>query len=286
MEQFFEQANFTDNKKVRYAKLKLRGKAQRFWESLEYFRYMKYEPAIYVWEDMKEKLCDEIAQIKQKKTQTNSTGKPRILDHNELIAAPIEDNIDDDILVVENPLATPKPNIDIDIHASTSVALICVQGNEFNEEQYGEEMVAKESIMLEGAHDVILEANESAFDQPSMVHEDKQFAKVEKVDNILLPMVQDKIMLIPHIDFVISEEFVMVEFKVSLFSMLPKVILDLKQALLVSILILQCFRTQGRVFSNQRRMMQETQEDYCLVLFMFASQFYFYVLGPISSLGF
>ena len=37
--------------------------------------------------------------------------------------------------------------------------------------------------MLECAHDVILEANESTFDQPSMVHEDKQFAKMEKVDN-------------------------------------------------------------------------------------------------------
>ena len=59
MEQFFKQANFADNKKVRYAKLKLRGKAQRFWENLEYFHYMKYEPAISVWEDMKEKLYDE-----------------------------------------------------------------------------------------------------------------------------------------------------------------------------------------------------------------------------------
>ena len=104
-------------------------------------------------------------------------------------------------------------------------------------------MVSKESIMLEGAHDVILEANESAFDQPSMVHEDKQFAKMEKVDNIVFPMVQDKIMLIPRIDFVIPEEFDMLEFKVFLFSMLPKVILDLKQALLVRILILQRFRT-------------------------------------------
>ena len=44
-------------------------------------------------------------------------------------------------------------------------------------------MVSKESIMLEDAHDVILEANEFVFDHPSMVHEDKQFAKVEKVDN-------------------------------------------------------------------------------------------------------
>ena len=76
-----------------------------------------------------------------------------------------------------------------------------------------------------------------------MMHENKQFAKVERVDNIVLPMVQDKIMLIPHIDFVIPEEFVMVEFKVFLFFMLPKVIPDLKQVLLVSILILQCFRT-------------------------------------------
>ena len=59
MEQFFKQANFADNKKVRYAKLKLRGKAQRFWENLEYFRDMNYELAISMWEDMKEKFCDE-----------------------------------------------------------------------------------------------------------------------------------------------------------------------------------------------------------------------------------
>ena len=73
-------------------------------------------------------------------------------------------------------------------------------------------------------------------------------------------------MLIPHIDFVIPEEFDMVEFKVFLFFVLPKVIPDLKQVFLVNILILQCFRTRGRVFSNQRRMMLETQEDYYLCL--------------------
>ena len=87
------------------------------------------------------------------------------------------------------PQQKTKPNVDIDVHASTSVALTCVQGKESIEEQQGERVVPKESIMLEGAHDVILEANESALDQPSMVHEDKQFAKVEKVDNIVLPMV-------------------------------------------------------------------------------------------------
>ena len=145
-----------------------------------------------------------------------------------LLVPPLEDNIDNDILVVEKPQVTPQSNVDKDVHASTSVVLKCMQGNESIEEQQGIEMVSKKSIMLEDAHDVILEANESAFDQPSMVHEDKQFAKVEKVDNIVLPMVQDKIVLIPHIDFVIPKEFDMMEFKVFLFSMLPKVIPDWK----------------------------------------------------------
>ena len=49
-----------------------------------------------------------------------------------------------------------------------------MQGNESIEEQQGVEIVSKLSIMLECVHDVILEVNEFAFDQPSVVHEDKQ----------------------------------------------------------------------------------------------------------------
>ena len=89
--------------------------------------------------------------------------------------------------------------------------------------------------------------------------------------------VQDEFILIPHIDFVIPNEFDVVEFKVFLFPVLLKVIPDLKQVLLVSIIILQCFKTRGRVFFNQRRMMRETQEDFYLVLFLFASQLYFFI---------
>ena len=104
----------------------------------------------------------------------------------------------------------------------------------------------------------------------------------------MVPMVhkvQNEIILIPHFDFVIPNEFDVVEFKIFLFPVLPKVIPDLKQVLLVSILIIQCFKTRGRVFSNQRRIMWETQEDYYLVLFIFAGQLCFYVLSPISLLG-
>ena len=131
-----------------------------------------------------------------------------------------------------------------------------------------------------------VEVVECASIQPSIVLKDLHLGEVEEVKTTLFPMVQDEIKLIPHIDFVIPNEFDVVEFKVFLFSVLPKVIPDLKQVLLDNILLLQCFKTRGRVFSNQRRMMRETQEDYYLVLFMFVSQLYFYVLGPSSLLGY
>ena len=130
---------------------------------------------------------------------------------------------------------------------------------------------------------------ECASNQPSIVLEDLNLGEVEEVKTTMLTMVhkvQDEIMLIPHIDFVIPNEFNLMEFKVFLFFMLPKVIPDLKQVFLVSILILQCFKTQGRVFSNQRRMRREMQEYFYLVLSMFTSQLYFYVLGPSSLLGY
>ena len=227
--------------------------------------------------------------MKQKNTQTDSIRKPRILDHNELIATPIEDNIDDNILVMENPPATPKPNVDTNVYVLTSVALTCMQGNESIEEQQCEEMVPKESIMLEGAHDVKVEVVERTSDQPSIVLEDLHLGEVEGVKTTVLPMVhkvQEKIILILHIDFVIPNEFDVVKFKVFLFHVLPKVISDLKQVLFVNILIFQCFKTRDRVFFNQRRMMREMQENYYLILFMFASQLYFYVLGPSSLLGY
>ena len=133
---------------------------------------------------------------------------------------------------------------------------------------------------FEGAHDVKVEVVERAFDQPSTFLEDLHLGEVEEVKTTVLSMVhkvQDEFILIPHIDFVIPNEFDVVEFKVFLFPVLLKVIPDLKHVLLVSIIILQCFKTRGQVFFNQRRMMRETQEDFYLVLFMFASQLYFFI---------
>ena len=50
-------------------------------------------------------------------------------------------------------------------------------------------MVPKESIMLEGAHDVKVEIVECASDQPFTVLEDLHLGEVEKVKTTVLPMV-------------------------------------------------------------------------------------------------
>ena len=79
---------------------------------------------------------------------------------------------------------------------------------------------------------------ECATDQFSVVPEDLKLGEIEKVDNAVFPMDQYENVLIPHIDFVIPEKFDVVDCKYLLFFVPTKVILDLKQVLLVSILIL------------------------------------------------
>ena len=64
-------------------------------------------------------------------------------------------------------------------------------------------------------------------------------------------MVQDKIVSIPHIDFVFPKEFHgVVEFKVFLFLVLPKAITKLNEVLSTRALILQHYKSRDWVFLN------------------------------------
>uniref|UniRef100_A0A7N2M648 Uncharacterized protein n=1 Tax=Quercus lobata TaxID=97700 RepID=A0A7N2M648_QUELO len=75
---------------------------------------------------------------------------------------------------------------------------------------------------LEGALDVEVDSDERAT-EPFMIHE---VDEVQKVDT----MIQDKIVHVQHIDFVFPEElYGVVELKVILLSMLPRVISNLKE---------------------------------------------------------
>ena len=91
-----------------------------------------------------------------------------------------------------------------------------------------------------------------------MVHEDKRFAKVERVDTMVLLVVQDNI-VIPHLILSSQKKFIdVMECKSSFFFMLPKLIIIMRQLLHTGVLILIHFKTRGQVFSNQRSMMQGT----------------------------
>ena len=68
---------------------------------------------------------------------------------------------------------------------------------------------------IEDTHDVIVEVVEYASNQSSIVLKDLHLGEVEEVKTTLFPMVhkvQDEIILIPHIDLVIPNEFDVVEF--------------------------------------------------------------------------
>ena len=67
-----------------------------------------------------------------------------------------------------------------------------------------------------------------------MVHKDLQFDEVKKVDTP-----------IPHVGFVILEEFHEVEYKVYLLSILPKTIPQLLQVSCTEFFILQSLKTRG-----------------------------------------
>jgi hypothetical protein len=76
---------------------------------------------------------------------------------------------------------------------------------------------------------------------------------------------------IPHIEFIILGKFNdVMESKAPLFlfSVLPTVVPELKQVFRVRLLLLQHYKTRGRVFSNQKSMMWE-QNIYFIFIFNF-----------------
>uniref|UniRef100_A0A2N9I012 TATA-binding protein interacting (TIP20) domain-containing protein n=1 Tax=Fagus sylvatica TaxID=28930 RepID=A0A2N9I012_FAGSY len=95
-------------------------------------------------------------------------------------------------------------------------------------------------------------------------------AEIDKMGTMVFSTTEDKLALfatlIPHIEFVIPDKFNDVEFKAHLFSVLPTVVSDLKQVLRVRILLLQHFKTRGRVFSNQRSIMRKPHKYYFIVV--------------------
>ena len=303
MEQFFEWHNWAANTKVRFAKMKLIGRAQVFWEELEYMRFIKQEPAITDWEDMKAKLQTEYlsqyfrAKYLPQSYYGNSQDQQVNLSYwNNETLAPFEES-KMSVHLVTNPQPTQAPssmaqtlkNLAKEIQNTSAVlkrintrldsidksfqrmpnhldevASTFVQQEELTLEPLQQETkdptlldeeIPQESEILEDAYDVKFNFDECATNQSSRVLEDTQLDEVDKIATIVLSATEEKTppfaSLIPYIDFVIPDIFSgVVEQQTSLFFMLPKLIPDLKQVLRARIIILQHFKTRGRVFSN------------------------------------
>ena len=96
----------------------------------------------------------------------------------------------------------------------------------------------QESNTLEGALSIKIE------------FEDQRFNEVENIDQRDLFMNSNKPISIPHIEFIISDEFKGMKSKIFLFLVLTKMVKELVQVSMV-IIFLQHFKIKGRVFSNQ-----------------------------------
>jgi hypothetical protein len=109
--------------------------------------------------------------------------------------------------------------------------------------------------------DLQVQEEELIVEPKQQVFEDTQLDEVGKVVSFSSP--------IPHIEFIIPNKFNDVnESKAHLFSVLPTVVPELKQVFRVRLLLLQHYKTRGRVFSNQRSMMRE-QNIYFIFIFNF-----------------
>ena len=83
---------------------------------------------------------------------------------------------------------------------------------------------------------------------------------------------------IPYVEFIIPDKFNdVMKSKSPLFSVLPTVVSKLKQVFRVRLLLLQHYRTRGRVFSNQRSIMPE-QNIYFIFIINFKVD-YMFILG-------
>jgi hypothetical protein len=109
--------------------------------------------------------------------------------------------------------------------------------------------------------DLQVQEKEFIVEPKQQVFEDTQLDEVDKVVSFFSP--------IPHIEFIIPNKFNdVMESKVLLFSILSTVVSELKQVFRVKLLLLQHYKTRGRVFSNQRSMMRE-QNIYFIFIFNF-----------------
>ena len=135
----------------------------------------------------------------------------------------------------------PKTNVEIKVQVPIDDVSTIMQQEPIIESTQ-EEKFQQVSEDLEGALDAEVDYDESGI-EPFMIHEIDEHLQVVEVQKVNT-MIQDKIVPVQHIDFVFPEEFYgVMELKIILLSVLPRVISDLKEVLSTKVLILNHYKT-------------------------------------------
>ena len=250
----------------------MRSRARDFWRSIENHRKGRNKPAITDWNEIKQILREKyVPQYYQENYQPQSFHgnflhrRGNIQQENtssfrqELTA--IAQDLRKIMVLLDSSTqkkdaqVPPKTNVEIKVQVPIDDVSTIMQQEPIIESTQ-EEKFQQVSEDLEGALDAEVDYDESGI-EPFMIHEIDEHLQVVEVQKVNT-MIQDKIVPIQHIDFVFPEEFYgVMELKIILLSVLPRVIYDLKEVLSTKVLILNHYKTRGRVFLNQGSIMQE-----------------------------
>uniref|UniRef100_A0A2N9HRK7 Retrotransposon gag domain-containing protein n=1 Tax=Fagus sylvatica TaxID=28930 RepID=A0A2N9HRK7_FAGSY len=222
-------------------------------------RFVRQEPAITEWEDMKAKLQDEYLTqyFRAKYLPQSSCGhsqdrKDNLRHRNSQPIAQFEEN-KVSVHSVSSPTLSPAWWSRLEQHVENLRKIIQDEIKASQKEINNSEVSHTRDISVEPpilsatieVQDLQVQEEELIVEPKQHVFEDTQFDEVDKVVSFSSP--------IPHIEFIIPGKFNdVMESKAPLFSVLPTVVPELKQVFRVRLLLLQHYKTRGRVFSNQR----------------------------------
>jgi hypothetical protein len=254
MEQFFEWHNWVANKKVRFAKMKLIGRAQGFWENLEYMRFVRQEPVITEWEEMKAKLQDEYLpqHFRAKYLPQSSCGhsqdrKDNLRHRNSQPIVQFEEN-KVSVHSISSPTLSPTWWSRLEQHVENLRKIIQDKTKASQKETNNSEVSHTRDNNVEppseASHtrdnnvepptlsatievqDLQVQEGELIVEPQQQVFEDTQLDEVDKVVSFSSPIL--------HIEFIIPDKFSdVMESKVPLFSILPAVVPELKHVFCV-----------------------------------------------------
>ena len=223
-EKFFAQVHLSNDKqRMWYSKTRVAGRALEYWNYYERLHFRFHWSQI-TWERMKEDLCIEYfsqyfhkdlqqpshGNLQDQKTSMRQCNNAQLTHEVSTIRQDLEDLMQkvQELSLQMNPKVTQRDSIGVSKMTSH---------NEITDSHI-EDNVGNGILVMKGDQvlpdpDFDKEVEASLLEESSMIHADLEFDKVEKVDTP-----------IPLFEFVIPEKFHEVEYKVDLYSVLPKTI--------------------------------------------------------------